>query len=34
MDRYRSWIRVQVLVDWKLALALAITGISVWLLMR
>ena len=34
MDRYRSWIRVHVQVDYRLALALAVLGIAVWLLIR
>lgn len=34
MDYQKSWVRVRVLVDWKLALALAILGIVVWLLIR
>ena len=34
MDRYRSWIGVQVLVDYRLALALAVLGIVSWLLFR
>jgi len=34
MDRYRSWIRVQVLVDYRLALGLGILGIAIWLLIR
>ena len=34
MDPNRSWIRVSVLVDWKLVLLLVILGISIWLLFR
>jgi len=34
MDRNRSWIRVLVLIDYRLAFALAILGIAVWLLIR
>ena len=34
MDPRKSWIRVQVLVDYRLALALAVLGIAIWLLIR
>jgi hypothetical protein len=36
MDRskFRSWIRVQVIVDYRLALALAVLSISLWLLFK
>lgn len=34
MDRNRSWIRVHVLVDYRLAFALGVLGIVIWLLFR
>ena len=34
MDRYRSWIRVQAVVDYRLALALGFLSIFIWLLLR
>jgi len=34
MDLQRSWIRVRVLIDYRTVLALAVLGISVWLLLR
>ncbi len=34
MDRYRSWIRVHVRVDYRFALALVVLGIFIWLLIR
>lgn len=33
-DNRRSWVRVQVLIDYRFALALAILGISIWLLIK
>jgi hypothetical protein len=36
MDRrkFRSWIRVQVLIDYRLVLALAVVSLLTWLLFR
>ena len=36
MDRLnkRSWVRVQVLIDYRFALALAALSIFIWLLIR
>jgi len=34
MDRKWSWVRVQVLIDYRLVLALGILCIFIWLLIR
>ena len=34
MDRYRSWVRVQVVIDYRLALALGFVSIVIWLLIK
>jgi len=36
MDRhkFRSWIRVHVLIDYRLVLALAVLSVLLWLLIR
>ena len=34
MDLQRSWIRVKILIDYRLALGLGVLGIAIWLLIR
>lgn len=34
MDLHRSWIRVSVLIDWRLALVLVILCMTIWLLVK